>query len=347
MVKAADSSPLLLRAHKGRFPFTLACPSFIYPADYLPNVRRLGPYLDEIELLFLEGSSSGSLPDRLLIRELAVLAGSFGLTYNVHLPTDISLTAEKIVRREQAAAAITRVFDLVQPLEPSACVLHLPWQGKTGKRVVSGQRSVVRGGKREVSGQWSVVRGKEAEEVGGGKTEVSGQRSVVSGREAEEVGGERSEDAVGSDPCPLAEARGKQEFLDLGVQGLDLLKGKGADQERLVLENLETYPLKWVEEILDETGLGLCLDLGHLLLQGADLWEAFERNRSRIRIMHLHGFELRNGVLRDHCGLHRLAERHLHAIKHILKAFQGVVCLEVFNFQDLSASLAVLEELLV
>ena len=272
MVKAADSSPLLLRGYKGRFPFTLACPSFIYPADYLPNVRRLGPYLDEIELLFLEGASSGSLPDHLLIRELADLAESLDLTYNVHLPTDISLTAENKVRREQAAAAITRVFDLVQPLEPSACVLHLPWQGKTEKTEVSGQWSVVRrkeaeevgGEKTEVSGQWSVARRKEAEEVGGGKREVSDQRSVVSGEERSEA-----EDNAGEDPgtYPLAEARGKQEFLDLGVQGLDLLKDKGADQERLVLENLETYPLKWVEEILDETGLGLCLDLGHLLLQ--------------------------------------------------------------------------------
>ncbi|MCF8104587.1 MAG: TIM barrel protein [Desulfohalobiaceae bacterium] len=302
VVKAADSFPLLPRVYKGKFPFALACPSFIYPADYLPNVRRLGLYLDEIELLFLEGSSRRSLPDTKLIRELTSVAGPLGLTYNVHLPTDVSLTANHAAERDQAAAAIARALDRVQPLDPTACVLHLPWQGET--------------------------------EVRGRKTEARG---------------EEAEDNAGKDPCvcPLAEVRGKQEFLDLGAQGLDLLKGKGADQERLVLENLETYPLEWVEEILDETGLGLCLDLGHLLLQGADLREAFQRNRSRIRIMHLHGFEARDGRMRDHCGLHRLRSEHLPVIKHILEAFEGVVCLEVFNFQDLSASLAVLEELLV
>lgn len=322
---AERSYPKLSRVYKGRFPFALACPSFIYPADYLPNVRRLGPYLDEIELLFLEGTCSHNLPEPKLIKELACLATSLELTYNVHLPTDVSLTAKDAVKREQAAATITRVLDLVQPLDPSACVLHLPWPEE-----------------KEDGGRRTEGRGK--------KTEVGGQRSEVSG-EKTEVGGKRSEakDYAGADPCvcSLAEDRlQKNEFQDLALQSLTWLKDNGADQQRLVLENLEDYPLEWVEEILDESGLGLCLDLGHLLLQGEDLWEAFLRNRSRIRIMHLHGFELRDGRPRDHCGLHRLRSEHLPVIRQILEAFQGVVCLEVFSFQDLSASLTVLEELL-
>ena len=58
---------LLSKSYKGRFPFTLATTSFIYPDDYVPNVRRLGPYLDEIELLCYE---SAHLPARGTIEEL-------------------------------------------------------------------------------------------------------------------------------------------------------------------------------------------------------------------------------------------------------------------------------------
>lgn len=140
-------------------------------------------------------------------------------------------------------------------------------------------------------------------------------------------------------------AREKEKFLDLGLQSLDWLQDKGVDRQQLVLENLESYPVNWVEEILEVTGLGLCLDLGHLLVQGEDPFQVFQRNRSRIRIMHLHGVDFESGLPRDHVGLHKLPSRLLPGIKQILESFQGVLCLEVFNFQDLAASLNVLDEL--
>ncbi len=263
------SFPELSRVLKGRFPFRLACPSFIYPADYLPNVRKLGPYLDEIELLFLEGRHRQHLPDGQLIRRLKSLAGPMDLSYNVHLFTDISLCAHNEQEREQAVDHTACLLSRVESLDPSACVLHLEWQGGTRK-----------------------------------------------------------------------------EFVSLGLQSLQRLQEQGAVLKRLAIENLESYPAAWIEEILDRSGFGLCCDLGHLLMQGADLLEVYERNRSRTGIMHLHGVCERDGALKDHVGLDRLQAGQLPQIKMILNDFQGVLCLEVFNFEDLRASLAVLEALL-
>ena len=76
---------------KQAFPFSLACPSFVYRAGYADNVRHLAPAVDEIQLLFFESRSAQSLPSQRLIRELAELADDKALTYSVHLPTDIYL----------------------------------------------------------------------------------------------------------------------------------------------------------------------------------------------------------------------------------------------------------------
>jgi hypothetical protein len=83
--------PPLATVCKKRFPFSLACPSFVYPAGYVDNVRHLAPFVDEIELLFFESRFADSLPVPALIRELAQLSRSGDITYNVHLPTDIYL----------------------------------------------------------------------------------------------------------------------------------------------------------------------------------------------------------------------------------------------------------------
>jgi hypothetical protein len=43
--------PALNKSYKGLFPFNIGTTSFIYPDDYVPNVKMLGPYLGNIELL--------------------------------------------------------------------------------------------------------------------------------------------------------------------------------------------------------------------------------------------------------------------------------------------------------
>ena len=120
-------STSLPQSYKGRYPFTLAAPSFIYPADYVTNVRLLAPYLDEIELLFFDSASPGDLPDEALVQELAVLADDSDLTYNIHLPTDIDLGSQDAAIRQKATDTVKNIIAQTQVLEPSTYTLHLPF----------------------------------------------------------------------------------------------------------------------------------------------------------------------------------------------------------------------------
>jgi adenosylcobalamin phosphodiesterase len=116
----------LTKSFKHFYPFKICTTSFIYRDTYVPNVRMLGPYLDEIELLMFE-SRPDSLPTKSEIEELAILAQEHDITYNVHLPTDIFPASPNLKIREDAVTAILRVVQLTCPLTPSTYTLHLPW----------------------------------------------------------------------------------------------------------------------------------------------------------------------------------------------------------------------------
>ena len=118
-------NPTLDRSFKGKFPFRLGTTSFIYPDDYVPNVRRLGPFLDEIELLLFDSAYPGALPSAKTVAELAELARDLDLTYNVHLPTDVFLGDESVSVRQRAVDTLLRVRDLTAPLDPTTLTLHL------------------------------------------------------------------------------------------------------------------------------------------------------------------------------------------------------------------------------
>ncbi|MCB2147941.1 MAG: hypothetical protein KQI81_15800 [Deltaproteobacteria bacterium] len=117
--------PTLDTVCKNRFPFTLACPSFVYPAGYVDNVRHLAPFVDQIQLLFFESRTPESLPSPKLIRKLADLAASEKLTYNVHLPSDIYPGHPDPAERRRAADVVSRIIACCEPLTPSTFTLHL------------------------------------------------------------------------------------------------------------------------------------------------------------------------------------------------------------------------------
>ena len=110
---------------KNRFPFTLACPSFVYPAGYVDNVRHLARFVDEIQLLFFESQTPESLPSKKLIRKLEELADSERLTYNVHLPSDIYPGHPDPAERRRAADVVRQILECCEPLAPSTFTLHL------------------------------------------------------------------------------------------------------------------------------------------------------------------------------------------------------------------------------
>ena len=110
---------------KHRYPFRLATTSFIHRSGYCENVSSLAPFVDEIELLFLERDH---LPSQQEIRDLSRLAHELDITYNVHLPMDISLAHPSPEIRRRSIEAVLEALALAAPLNATGHVLHLTFE---------------------------------------------------------------------------------------------------------------------------------------------------------------------------------------------------------------------------
>jgi len=126
MINQIYNYPSLTKSYKGYYPFKIGTTSFIYPDYYVPNVRMLAPFVDEIELLLFESEPIASLLSESVMDDLQRLSGEFNLTYNIHLPTDIAISDPNPDRREQAVATLLRVIERVERLSPATCALHIP-----------------------------------------------------------------------------------------------------------------------------------------------------------------------------------------------------------------------------
>ncbi len=122
-------------------------------------------------------------------------------------------------------------------------------------------------------------------------------------------------------------------------QSLNQIVGPDIPGRALSIENLD-YPLQWLDELITEHDLALCLDIGHLLIFGDDLTDTFARYRDRIALIHLHG--VREG--QDHLSLDRLTRSDKLAVATILRNYTHSVSLEVFRFDYLCSSLEILEK---
>ena len=123
------------------------------------------------------------------------------------------------------------------------------------------------------------------------------------------------------------------------VQSTEEILQCGVDPSRISIETLG-YPFEWIEKIVKDFGFSICLDIGHLLLQGWDLKGLSGKYLPDTSIIHLHG--LQNG--RDHLGIDKLDGEILDLIVSYLRHYQGILSIEVFSFDDLKNSLHVLEE---
>ena len=263
--------PLLPRSYKNLCPFKISAPSFIHPDDYVPNVRLLGPFLDEIELLCFE-SRETSLPSRQTIQELESLAGEFDFTYNIHLPTDLDPGSVKRKVRDHFIERLLRIMDITLPLAASTYILHLPFN------------------------------------------------------DAKSPPSEKGCDIGWQDRIAECFSR----LRDAGIQG-----------SLFSVETLD-YPLERIEPVLQDYGLGVCLDVGHLILNGISVEKTYSRFSDCIKMIHLHGVQ--NG--KDHQPLDVFDQNYLSGIFFMLRTFTGSVSLEVFSFGHLLASLAVLEHVM-
>lgn len=112
---------------KGRYPFRLGTTSFIHPAGWAENVARLAPIVDEVELLFFESQMPGSLPDGSEIARLAETAANHDITYTVHLPVDVDLSAMVPADRKTAVDTLADIYTRTRHLPVTSYTLHLAY----------------------------------------------------------------------------------------------------------------------------------------------------------------------------------------------------------------------------
>lgn len=254
--------------------FRLGATSRVYPAGWLDNVERLRDRVEDIELLFFEGSGPHALPDADEWAGLARCRAESGISYSVHTPLAASLASEDEARRAAGVREVLRVIEASRVSEPSAYVVHVYL-------------------------------------------------------------GDRERDAR---PRDLAA------FRERGARSLRELIGAGVPADRLCVEYLD-YDLDLLAPVLEELGVSIALDVGHLERDGRDLAAVVERYLPRTRLIQWHGTRADG---RDHRGLeHFPRDKARWLIQALLRErYTGVLTLEVFREADFERSLSIVDALL-
>ncbi len=109
----------------------------------------------------------------------------------------------------------------------------------------------------------------------------------------------------------------------------------------IAVENL-SYPFAYADKIVLDNGFSVCVDIGHLIVMGADPIEHLTRYFDRVTVIHLHGVE--SG--KDHVSLKHLNPGLLKEISGMLvkKGYRGILTLEVFTQADFEESMEILWE---
>jgi len=124
-------------------------------------------------------------------------------------------------------------------------------------------------------------------------------------------------------------------------------------QVKLLSDFSETFQIPFLTEntnpgyldkllpFLDKNN-GMCMDTGHLLLDGKDPANYFSEYGNRIKEIHLHGMNREKAVidgrLADHRSL-RGNEPWLAELFLLLKNYSGVINLEMFSWDEIAASI--------
>jgi sugar phosphate isomerase/epimerase len=110
---------------KQKFAFRLSTTSYIIPAAIIPNIRFLGRFLDEVELVLFESQDCHNLPTPGEIHDMATLAADLDLTYNVHLPGDLFFGDPDPALRQAFCTTALNFYERTLDLHPTAYILHL------------------------------------------------------------------------------------------------------------------------------------------------------------------------------------------------------------------------------
>ncbi len=135
------------------FPFRLGTTSYIYPDYIVPNVVKLAPFLDEIELVLFESEGQDNYPDEVELRNLMDLCFNDKVSFNVHLPVDIFLGDKDEEVRSKGISVIEKVIERTLRLEPSVYTLHFDIRDKNGREETDTEawrRQIIRSAKEMV-----------------------------------------------------------------------------------------------------------------------------------------------------------------------------------------------------
>ncbi len=138
------------------------------------------------------------------------------------------------------------------------------------------------------------------------------------------------------------DSRALHRWQDQSVRALEIVSSWAGGAEKLAVENLETYPLDFIQPVLDQIPVSRCVDIGHLWLDGHDPVPYLRAALPRTRVVHIHGI-----AERDHRSLAFMPQEKVRAIWDELRRanYTGVLTLEIFSEEDLLSSMGVIERL--
>jgi sugar phosphate isomerase/epimerase len=131
-------------------------------------------------------------------------------------------------------------------------------------------------------------------------------------------------------------------WQDHSVRALEIVSEWAGDADKLAVENLETYPLDFIQPVLDRIPVSRCVDIGHLWLDGHNPIPYLKSALPRTRVIHIHGL-----AERDHKSLANMPEEKVRAVwDELVRAnYEGVLTLEIFSEEDLISSMNMIERI--
>src|SRR5215216_6027305 len=131
-------------------------------------------------------------------------------------------------------------------------------------------------------------------------------------------------------------------WQDQSVRALNIVAGWAGDAAKLAVENLETYPLNFIQPVLDRIPVSRCVDIGHLWLDGHDPIPYLRAALPRTHVIHIHGI-----ADRDHRSLAFMPLEKVREVwdELIQAKYEGVLTLEIFSEEDFLSSMEVIEKL--
>jgi sugar phosphate isomerase/epimerase len=103
--------------------FKIGATSFVYRDHVVPNVEKLAPRVDDVEILIFDVDED--LPSPADVARLVELKEQHQLSYTVHTPLSASLASADEASRRRGVDQVRRALDWARPLAPHGHPLHV------------------------------------------------------------------------------------------------------------------------------------------------------------------------------------------------------------------------------